>query len=463
MSLKIHSATIQDFKNVAQAAFKAEGNHVILSGTNGSGKSAILEALLTALCGKIIMPDDPIRHGSESSLITVNLSEGKKIDYTITVIIKDNDFVLKIQPYDVNGTALSYIDKPQTFLKNLINKMAINPQSFFTLKPHEQVQELYKVMPELKDKIDKNQSDFDEIQSERSEILQEKKSIEGQLKTFANVSEYPDEELNSEELTAELVLINKHNAGQQAIISQMKANDNSIALTGNKISFIGQRISDLDKQIDDMESKLRTMKIQLDTQQKELNAQIILKTNCEIIKKEFAKDLENFQLKDEKGIKEKLSKSSAHNEKAKQKKIFYNLTQKLSEIENLASGKLVEMKVLQADKLNICRSAQMPIAGLAIGDDCLIYQFPGKTDFVELNSLSTGQKWVVALALNAKLNPNCKILFVESLNDLDQDNQVMLYTKAQESGIQLIMHNTAQTGDGSQCDIIIKDATIEQW
>jgi recombinational DNA repair ATPase RecF len=50
---KIHSAEIKDFKNVASANFVAAENHVVLSGKNGTGKTSVFEALLTALCGKL--------------------------------------------------------------------------------------------------------------------------------------------------------------------------------------------------------------------------------------------------------------------------------------------------------------------------------------------------------------------------------------------------------------------------
>ena len=89
--MNITSAAIEAFKNILNIEFVSNGNHIILRGTNGSGKSAVLDALMVAFFGKKLLPDDPILHGQESSKITFNIGNGEQQQFTISVKIKSDD------------------------------------------------------------------------------------------------------------------------------------------------------------------------------------------------------------------------------------------------------------------------------------------------------------------------------------------------------------------------------------
>jgi hypothetical protein len=325
------------------------------------------------------------------------------------------------------------------------------------------VQELYKVMPDLEAQIQKNKMDFEVLQQKRAEVLLQKKSTEGQLKLFSNVAEYPDVELNSEALTSELVSINKHNGSKAVLQRKATQATNDVQMANNKISFIIQNIETMKNQVIDLEKQIESLHVKInEKQQEQLIEQTILATTIGI-ENECKYALNSFVEKSDIEVKSKLMSSQGHNEKAKKKQQYLTLVQTLNHTEDVSVNCLNEMKKLQSEKLEICRKSKMPIPGLAIGEECLIYQFPGSNGYYNLNSLSTGQKWVVALALHAKLNPNCKILFIESMNDLDKDNEELIYKYAQESGIQLILHNTLKESSDKEFKITIKDTISEVW
>lgn len=462
MSEKINSVEISNFKNVASASFVASENHIILQGKNGSGKTAIFDAMLTALCGKSVLPDDPIRHGAESSQIRMILSDKSVLTYSISVKIQENDFVLKIQPYGPDGSLLKEIEKPQAFLKTIFNKMSGNPQLFFSMKPHEQVQELYKVMPELEDKINENKISFERAQQQRSDALLQKKSIEGQLKTFSDVSSYPNDKMDPKALNDELVRINKHNGQKSILQSKARQATAEVNIANNKMIFIEKNISDMENQISSLLKQITSLQERITVQKNDYEVQKKLNENICLVEQAAHKEMNDFVELDSKEITAKLISCSDHNNKYEIKQRYIKLLHDMNNIEDVSVNCLNEMKALQAQKLEICRSSKMPIPGLAIGDDCLLYQKKGSLDYVNLNSLSTGEKWVVALALHAKLNPKCKIIFIESLNDLDESNREILYDEAKRSGIQLILHNTTMESKCNDLQIIIKDH-IGDW
>lgn len=460
---KIHSAEIVNFQSIAKAEFVAEGNHIIISGKNGTGKSAICSALTAALCGKSALPDDPIRHGTESAKIRLELCDKSVVTYSITVDIKQDDFDIKVIPYGPNGALLKEIDKPVTFLKRIITKLAVNPQSFFSMKSHEQVQELYKAMPELEEQISQNKADYEVCQTTRSQALIKKKSIEDQLKDYPNMADYPDSKLDMKSLNDELIKISDHNSYQgkkkseiELIENKIKNKKGEIEKTDSEISEDLIQVKELNEKIAKLEESIkrkRAMKVAHESSISLLNSD----------KEKIEEDLKSFKPLDSSEVSKKLVECSSHNERYNKKQEYMNLLQNLNSIEDVSKHCLDEMKALQAEKLNICRKSKMPIPGLAIGDDCLIYPDPRTGEMVNLNSLSTGQKWVIALALNAKLNPNCKILFIESLNDLDEDNQKLLYDYAASSGIQLVLHETLKKSSNETFNIKIKSSVEELW
>jgi hypothetical protein len=103
----------------------------------------------------------------------------------------------------------------------------------------------------------------------------------------------------------------------------------------------------------------------------------------------------------------------------------------------------------------------MPIEGLTVGDGCLMYPDPSTGNPVRIKSLSTGQQWAVVIPILAHYLPaedkGLRSMVIKNLNDLDKENQELLFEEARKAGVQLIMHQTVFESDNSQCEIIIKD------
>ena len=58
-------------------------------------------------------------------------------------------------------------------------------------------------------------------------------------------------------------------------------------------------------------------------------------------------------------------------------------------------------EILRKKRIEVIKSAQMPIEGLTVGEGCLMFPDPVTGEIVRLNSLSTGQKWRVAVRILA--------------------------------------------------------------
>ena len=77
---------------------------------------------------------------------------------------------------------------------------------------------------------------------------------------------------------------------------------------------------------------------------------------------------------------------------------------------------------------------------------------------MRLNSLSTGQKWRVAVKILAAFIPEngLRIMVINDLNALDKPNHKAMLEAAKEVSVELVIHQTVYKSDDSQCKITIQ-------
>jgi DNA repair exonuclease SbcCD ATPase subunit len=458
--MKIKEATVQNFKGVSIAEFKADGNHVILSGKNGCGKTSVFEALLTALCGKTVMPEDPIRNGKESAIIEIVLSDNdsQKARFKIQTEIELDNFKLKIFPFDEDGLPLKNISAPGEFLKTIITRMSINPQSFFSMKPHEQVQELYRAMPELKDKIEKVNEDYKKAQESRSESLVQKRALESEIKTYPDITDYPTEEKDIASIMNEINEIKKFNSKGVQAKEQLNNIENDIMIINNRIYSKKKEIASMNEEIESFQKKIGKLKDEILSLEEGINKEDFLLNNKIKVKEEIKNDLSTFSFSDDSQIKQKLEVFQEDNRKFAVRKKYTQLIEQLGTMEGHTAELLQKMTDLNEKKVRIFQDCKMPIKGMAVIEDKIKIMMPGTDFYVPINALSTGQKWAVAMAIHSKLNPDFKILFIQSMNDIDKENQKFIFQMAEDRGLQLIIHDTVQEYKDETLSIVIKDS-----
>ena len=124
--MKIVKLQAQNIKNLKAIEITPDGNVIQLTGKNGAGKSAILDAIFSGLTGAKI--DDVIRHGEEKGNVEINLGE-----FIIKRVYKKDGDRLEI----TNPEGLKYTS-PQTMLDKLLGKLTFDPLSFKDMKPIKQ-------------------------------------------------------------------------------------------------------------------------------------------------------------------------------------------------------------------------------------------------------------------------------------------------------------------------------------
>lgn len=449
--MNIHSATIEAFKNIAKCEFEARGNHIILRGMNGSGKTAILEALTMAFFGKKLLPDDPVMHGQESSKIVWNIGNNEKLIFTITIRVTADNFTLKVIQYGDNGQKME-IKSPAGFLEKIMFKDALDPQAFFSKSDKDQLQMLYTILPNLKEQLDQIDSDIIDVKSVRSRVLSEKQTAEVDLSRVEYTPNLPEAEIDPVDLVAELTRANEHNAELEDMQSDRQA-------AQDQLSDIAQKKTSIKKQIERQAEMIRQMQAQMKESENEFTS--LSDTEKSIAEKiaTIDKAIQDFKPVDTADIENRIASVKETNQKIRDNLRRKELEKRVEDLSAEFSKGLKDIRDLEEKRIEVIKSAQMPIEGLTVGEGCLMFPDPVTGEIVRLNSLSTGQKWRVAVRILAAFLPEngMRVMIVKNVNDLDETNYNAMLAAADELGIQLVMHQTVFKSDNSQCEIVIED------
>lgn len=131
------SLRLQNFMRLEAFAVEANGNHVIIEGRNGEGKTTVVESLFEALQGSSQKDrPEPVHHGADKALIVVELD-----DYTVEKhITPDGKSRLVVKAAD--GKRVS---SPQKLLDGLLNTYCLDPVAFIDRRPQDQVDDVLAV------------------------------------------------------------------------------------------------------------------------------------------------------------------------------------------------------------------------------------------------------------------------------------------------------------------------------
>ena len=173
--MKISKLKIENLYGIEQ--LELDGKSVELTGTNGAGKSSVLDAIRLALTNnskrKYI-----VKSGEKEGRVIVKLDDGTTIDRKKRTDKSDYKSIK-----DENGNE---INSPETFLKDIFTPLQLEPVEFLSMSEKEQNRILLNLIEFNKDKKEFIQEKFGELplwvnyDDSILEILNQLQSKEGQ-------------------------------------------------------------------------------------------------------------------------------------------------------------------------------------------------------------------------------------------------------------------------------------------
>jgi DNA repair exonuclease SbcCD ATPase subunit len=450
--MKILKAMITNFKNLTAVTIESNGRHVFLRAMNGGGKTAVLEALQTALCGKKGLPSGAVRLGEDKAQIQIELGDDAGTRLNVKTVAKaEGDCRVVIEQINAFGTAMQ-IKQPLTFLESLISPISLNPQALGEKGGIDEKELVEKLFPDMRAKLVANDAQYEEFQRERSVTLAAINRGKVELDKVPLIPGVPEVEVEASELTRKLDDAAVHNRKLHIL-------QNAEAQAERDIESAREQARSSQRRIDDIEAQIATLYASLKKERAELK-EIGDKGVASIAaRNSIQEDIAAFITMDTAAITEEINGIADLNKKVHQNRRNREIAHALVGLDIKSSSLLRDMKATQEQRLQILKSYEMPIPGLELNESGeLIYPDPHTQQMVKLSQLSTGQRWRVLASILVTQNPGLRVMMVNDWNSLDDPNREAMLKFADDNGLQLWIHETLRSGE---MEIVVCDHNPE--
>ena len=476
--MKISKLKIENLYGIEQ--LELDGKSIELTGTNGAGKSSVLDAIRLALTNnskrKYI-----VKNGETEGRVLVKLDDGITIDRKKRTNKSDYKSVK-----DENGNE---INSPETFLKDIFTPLQLEPVEFLSMSEQEQNRILLNLIEFNRDKKEYVAEKFGEIPSWVNyddsiiEILNQIQAKEGQY--------YQTREDINRQIRGGLAIINDiakdipenydESKWRNYTLSDKYEELNKLKDYNNKIDRSIEYKSNYENTVNGLKGKLDSnlsiinnnkadRKKAIETNIMELKNKIaLLEKDLENVDNDFlidenkakaeydqevAKLSENIKIANEWASKEKQNTETLENELkiAEEMKGHLNEYDRMvdmqTKVENLRqTSEALTNKIELARTLpgSILKEVNIPVKNLTVEDGIPL------VNGLTISNLSEGEKLMLCVDVTLS-NPNTlKLILIDGVEKLSETNRNELYKICKEKGLQII---ATRTTDNDELNII---------
>lgn len=476
--MKISKLKIENLYGIEQ--LELDGKSIELTGTNGAGKSSVLDAIRLALTNnskrKYI-----VKNGETEGRVLVKLDDGTTIDRKKRTDKSDYKSIK-----DENGNE---INSPESFLKDIFTPLQLEPVEFLSMTEQQQNRILLNLIEFNKDKKEFINEKFGEIPSWVNyddsilEILNQIQSKEGQY--------YQTREDVNREIRNGMAIINDIAKDIPENYDESKWRNYTLSDKYEQLNKDKDFNAKIDKSIaykEDYNNKIKQIEtienntlLQIEKDKSEEKNKITtemqeLKNRIELLQK----DLENIDVKYEKTIAETKSETIAEKAKldenikvanewaAKERKTTEVLENELKIAEEMKGhlneyDRMTDMqtKVDNLQKVSESLTNKIELARTLPGEILKEVNIPVKNLTVEngiplvnsipISNLSEGEKLQLCVDVTLSNNNNLKLILIDGTEKLSEENRNKLYDICKEKGLQVI---ATRTTDNPELNII---------
>lgn len=409
--MKITQLTIENVKRVSAVHIEPDGNMIVIGGMNGQGKTSVLDSIMYALGGKDAAPDKPLRRGSKSGSVKVQLD-----DLIVTrTFEEDGKSNLRVESTD--GGLYS---SPQAMLDKLVGRLSFDPLAFKLMDAKKQGETLRSLLGLDFTKLDAQRRFMFE---ERSGVNRDIANVKGQLQGMPE-SDAPDAEID----TAQFVQAHKEAmATNQANASKR----NTLKTAESNTVRARQTVADAKAALEAAEYELTN------TLSEEKGARAAAEGLTDIDLNQFATKI------DEAGKVNQRVKTRKARETIEAK--FFDLQTKADDLTNKIAG-------IDKQKADQIAAAKFPVPGMSFDENGVLL------NGLPFNQASGAEQLRTSVAMGLAMNPKLKVLLVRDGSLLDENSLALVAEMAAGADAQVWLE---KVGVGEEVSVIIEDGMVK--
>ena len=470
--MKISKLKIENLFGIEQ--LELDGKSVELTGSNGVGKSSVLDAIRLALTNNS-KRKYVVKNGKTEGRIFVKLDDGTSIDRKKRTDKSDYKSIK-----DENGNE---INSPEAFLRDIFTPLQLEPVEFLSMNEQEQNRILLNLIEFNKDKKEFIKEKFGEeinwvnydesileilnqIQAKEGKYYQDREEINRNARNALAIAadiakDIPEnydinkwrnytlsdkyEELNkNKDFNAKIDKSIAYKEDYENKIKQIETIENNTLLQIEK-----DKVEEKNKIITEMQDlKNRIELLQKDLENVDMKYEnVISETKSQTIA-EKAKLDENIKIANEWASKEKINTEILENELkiAEEMKGHINeydrmieMQQNAENLKNVSEGLTNKIELARTLPGEILKEVNIPVKNLTVENGIpLVNGLP-------VGNLSEGEKLQLCVDVTLSDNNNLKLILIDGTEKLSEENRKKLYEMCKEKGLPVIARRTTDS------------------
>lgn len=390
--MKVNKLSIEHYKGIKRIEFFAREINEI-AGQNGSGKTSIIDAIVTAIRGpkaKDIVGKDVLRRGESSGEITLDLG-----DIIVTrKILGDNMQRVKIAAVDGSKWNQSGLDK-------LYDTLSFDVSKFAFAGPNEQANMIRSILPDdIMDLLDRIELDVSKEREIRLELGRKLKSF-GRLAKVEKVEPVDISRLSDE--LSRAIEINKRNE-----ISRRKIDESK-----RLINMMKKDVADAEDALKSAEKTLAVAKRNLDEG---------IEKASQLHSPESDIPLEPIQ--------QRMAEVGAINQRVMQYQEYRRLLDEQTSTARAHEKSEEELARLAKSKTDLIKAAQLPVDGLEWDSTGV------RVNGVPFDQLAESERMFISAMICMSMAVDLKILPLRNASLLDEKTYGRIVRACKDRGFQ---------------------------
>jgi DNA repair exonuclease SbcCD ATPase subunit len=408
--MKITSLELANVKRIKALRLEpTENGLTVIGGRNGQGKTSVLDAIAYAFGGAKYKPTNLKREGA--------------VGDTIIHIETDNGLIIERKG---KNASLTVTDKEgtrhgQAILDALISDLAINLPKFHNASTQDKAKILLRTLgieEELLALEKEEKAKFDTRTIVGREADQKKKAA-ADMPWFEDA---PKTKMSIKELLEKQQEVLTRNGERAKARAELDSNKNRLEQLKAEANRLNRELEVINGRITETVFAIaNAKKVDADEDTSELEAQIA-----------------NFE-----AINEKVKANEERTRREAEADILQDQYDSLT----------AEIEEIRQKKLSLLANAKFPISGLAIENGELTYD--GKS----WDCMSGSQQLIVDCAIASKLNPECRVVLLDKLEQLDLETLTEFGKWLETQDLQCI---ATRVSTGDECTLIIEDGSPKE-
>ena len=397
--MKITSLQMENVKRIRAIRLEPSVDGLtIIGGKNAQGKTSVLDGIAYALGGEKYAPSNLRREGA--------------IADTVIHIETDDGLVIERKGKKASLTVTDREGKRhgQAILDAIIGKMAIDLPKFLNANDKAKADTLLQILgigDEL-EKLEREEKAKYDTRTTVGRMAEQKKKAAADMPWHDDV---PEKKLSVEKLIEQQQEVLGRNGVKQKLRDDIEANKRHLATYKAQLKEITEAIARLEENIAKAESS----------------------------------DLE---LEDVSELKSKIANFEAINEKIAENQAKLRREEEAADLSDQYDSLTVEINEIRKKRMELLNGCDLPYPGLTVEEGIL------KLDGKAWDCMSGAQQMIVGCAIASRLNPKCKFVLLDKLEQLDLETLAEFDNWLKENDLQCI---ATRVSTGEECSLIIED------